>query len=212
MNVELFPGGLTGARLRARAQSDLTGALTESTKALANPRVLLRAAGAVDAVVDELLRHDEPLVEADGACGSRPDPAEESRWQAWTTLAERSALVGLVPALCRRCPQLLFPIRAGIGSTDAYRLVTRRGIWPVGMPGATGLELRRPTEIALTLHSSLMGRIPLMVVPDRRDFENLVRAFTARNEPVPVPPSIGACLVAGFNQWEDRVILLGVGG
>ena len=34
------------------------------------------------------------------------------------------------------------------------------------------------------------------------DFESLVRAFAARNEPVPVPSSMGACLVKGFNNWD----------
>jgi hypothetical protein len=38
----------------------------------------------------------------------------------------------------------------------------------------------------------------------REDFVSLVQALTKRNEPVPIPDSMGACLVAGYNNW-DRI-------
>jgi hypothetical protein len=42
------------------------------------------------------------------------------------------------------------------------------------------------------------------VADDRRDFEALVQAITRRNEPDPIPASMGACMVSGYNNW-DRV-------
>ncbi len=44
--------------------------------------------------------------------------------------------------------------------------------------------------------------MPVLVAPHRRDFESLVRALTARNEPVDVPASMGACLIKGLADWE----------
>ena len=41
----------------------------------------------------------------------------------------------------------------------------------------------------------------MLVAPRRADFEALVRALTKRNEPVPLPPSMGACMVGGYNNW-----------
>jgi hypothetical protein len=43
--------------------------------------------------------------------------------------------------------------------------------------------------------------VPVLIAPHRADFEALVRALTKRNEPVPLPPSMGACMVAGYNNW-----------
>src|SRR5207302_1747233 len=36
----------------------------------------------------------------------------------------------------------------------------------------------------------------------RGDFELLARALAHRNEPAPVPPAMGACVVAGYNNWS----------
>jgi hypothetical protein len=44
----------------------------------------------------------------------------------------------------------------------------------------------------------------MLVVPERADFVALVRAFTCRNEPRPVPDSQGATMVSGYINW-DRI-------
>ena len=106
--------------------------------------------------------------------------------------------------LRRVLPQLSYPVRAGISGTDGYRSTTLRGRPPELDPEATGLPLHRPEEVTLRMHETLAGRVPILVAPDRRDFESLVRALGARNEPDEVPPSMGACLVRGLNNW-DRV-------
>jgi hypothetical protein len=50
----------------------------------------------------------------------------------------------------------------------------------------------------------MAGRVPVPVAGDRSDFVSLVQAFAERNEPAPVPESMGACIVKGFNNW-DRI-------
>jgi anti-sigma regulatory factor (Ser/Thr protein kinase) len=97
-----------------------------------------------------------------------------------------------------------YPIREGISATESYRSATRNGIWPEDDEDATGLRLRRPELVHLSIERTLAGRIPILVAGDRGDFEDLVRAFSARNEPVDIPASMGACLVRGLNNW-DRV-------
>lgn len=97
--------------------------------------------------------------------------------------------------------QLRFPIRQGISSETSYRGATLKGERP---PETGGLELVAPDGLSLRLHPSLAGAIPVLGVSARADFEALVRALTARNEPVPVPQAMGACLVNGLNNW-DRI-------
>ncbi|HUS17311.1 MAG TPA: hypothetical protein VM536_20130, partial [Chloroflexia bacterium] len=122
---------------------------------------------------------------------------------AWTEYAQVAATEGVLPALTPRLVQLAFPISAGISETPAYRDATRRGVRP-DPAVATGLQLRAPEAIQLLLHPSVAGPIPLLVVPDRHDFVALVQALSRRNEPQPVPDSMGACMVGGLNNW-DRV-------
>jgi hypothetical protein len=66
---------------------------------------------------------------------------------------------------------------------------------------ATGLELRSPERLQLAIHPSLAGRIPVLTTDDRDDFVTLVQALSMRNEPRPIPASMGASTVKGFNNW-----------
>lgn len=121
----------------------------------------------------------------------------------WQQYVDESADQGVFATLKTRLPQLQFPIQLGISDMPAYRAATRRGS-PAIDPLATGLSLRHPDKLRLWLHSTLVGTIPVLLVGDRQDFVSLVQALTLRNEPKAVPDSMGACIVAGFNNW-DRV-------
>ena len=171
------------------------------TESLAIREDSLKEAGATGDVLEELLRYDVPL-QPSGA------PAPPAAWPdelfvgAWEVYAEEAARGGAIPALAARLPQLAFPVEEGVSATEAYRAATRRGEDPPA--GARGPAFVNPGSVTLSLHETLAGRLPLLVAGERADFETLVRVFTARGEPVPVPRSMGACLVKGFNNW-DRI-------
>lgn len=120
-------------------------------------------------------------------------------WEAWAGEARRR---GAAAVLAENLPQLRFPVRQGMSETAPYRAATRRGVPPAEIPEATGLALRRPEELELTLYTSPAGRVPLLVTREREDFVTLVRALASRNEPRPVPPAMGALMVAGYNNWQ----------
>ena len=69
---------------------------------------------------------------------------------------------------------------------------------------APGLVLASPGTVEVSVVATIAGRVPVITAGDRTDFVALVQAFTERNEPTPLPSSMGACLVAGFNNW-DRI-------
>ena len=132
-----------------------------------------------------------------------PLPAEP-HVAAWERYASEAAEVGAFTALRRRLVQLRFPIREGISQTDDYRAATLRGAPTEEMAEACGLELAAPDDLRLSVYPSPAGPIPVLDPGDRADFVNLVRALTLKNEPAPVPESMGACMVSGFNNW-DRI-------
>lgn len=76
--------------------------------------------------------------------------------------------------------QLNFPVKEGISKSTAYQMATRRGPDAVLMPGATGVELEEPGNIEVYLYQTIAGRIPVIQVSNRNDFETLVRVFFAR--------------------------------
>ncbi|MBC6421591.1 MAG: hypothetical protein GDA38_08585 [Hormoscilla sp. SP12CHS1] len=69
---------------------------------------------------------------------------------------------------------------------------------------ATGLILKEPESLQLIIHESAAGEIPVIIAGCREDFVSLVQALTKRNEPHPIPDSMGATMVSGFNNW-DRI-------
>ncbi|MEO6324706.1 MAG: hypothetical protein ABIT01_16995, partial [Thermoanaerobaculia bacterium] len=168
-------------------------------------RAPISAEGGAVEVRDELRAHGAPLLpsghDVEGLALSFDD---EPQLAAWSRYAEEAGRNGAFSALALVFPQLRYPIRAGISSGDGYQAATRRGVWPEDDEDATGLRLARPDLVTLTIEPTLAGRIPIVVAGERRDFEDLVRAFSARNEPVAIPASMGACLVRGLNNW-DRV-------
>jgi hypothetical protein len=72
------------------------------------------------------------------------------------------------------------------------------------MNEATGLSLEKPDELELFLYTSVAGRIPVIVTKTRQDFKSIVRVLCHRNEPRPLPDSMGAAMIRGLNNW-DRV-------
>ena len=119
-------------------------------------------------------------------------------WQEYVTQAETQ---GTWETLKNVLVQLRFPIQAGISQTTAYRAATLKGI---ETNKSNGLTLQQPEKLQLTIHQSLAGAIPVLLTKNRDDFVSLVRAITKRNEPVAIPDSMGACMVAGYNNW-DRI-------
>lgn len=129
-----------------------------------------------------------------------PDEPFCATWQAYL---DESSEKGLYPVLRQHLVQLQFPVREGMSQVEAYRKTTRQGFLAEGKE-AIGLELQCPEKLKLYFYQTLAGRLPVLYTEFRSDFELLVQVFSARNEPVLVPLSLGAYLIKGYNNW-DRV-------
>lgn len=163
-------------------------------------REFLRSSLVDDEGLQELLR-------LDGQARLRQCPwrlelpmADEPQIEAWKRTVERAETAATWTALRERFVQLQFPVRVGMSADPAYRRATLRGESPDADAG--DLKLSQPDDLELILNPSLGGTVPVIVAPCRGDFETLVQALSLRNEPRPVPPAQGACLVNGLNDWE----------
>jgi hypothetical protein len=163
---------------------------------------LLRSLGASDECLEALLSYCQSPFETRDLADLRLPLEDEAHIPVWKDYEGQARAEGALPALGQRLVQLRFPIEAGISGAEGYRAATRRGVWPP--EDASGLELQRPEGLELRVHETMAGGIPILVVPERADFVALVRALSGRNEPGPVPDSMGACIVSGLNNW-DRV-------
>jgi len=138
------------------------------------------------------------------ACPVRLPLASEPHVEAWEGYASDACREGVFQVLARVLVQLHFPISEGLSQTEGYRAATLRGqpVWQIRE--ASGLRLAESDRLELQLHRSYAGPIPVIMVRNPDDFRLLVQALTMRNEPGLVPDSMGACIVAGYNNW-DRI-------
>jgi len=168
-------------------------------------RAVLESAGARGGEFEELLAYNRCAIEQRGLPSLPAFPlADEPHLLAWREYADEASRRGPWSALRGRLPQLRFPIAAGMSEQGEYRDATRRGIFAAEAGPDAGLQLAEPDGLDLVLHAGIAGTVPLIVVTERADFVSLVRALCHRNEPRPVPDSMGACIVAGYNNW-DRI-------
>lgn len=161
-------------------------------------RRVLASFGARGDVADELLRYDDtPFAES---LALPPLPlADEAFVGDWARYLARAGEDGAWEVLREVLVQLRFPVAEGVGASPEYAASTRAG---APAPEEGGVELDAPDALSLVLHPTAAGRIPVLLAGTMDDFRTLVRALTRRNEPAPLPASMGACMVAGYNNWE----------
>jgi hypothetical protein len=159
----------------------------------------LRSLGADGACLEECLRYTENVFERKEAAFPLPDEAFVATWESYAAQCRRS---GSIEFLKEYLVQLRFPIAPGMSELPAYGDATRKGRSPDEIPEATGLTFNAPERCRICIHPTPAGRIPLLIAADRDDFVALVRALTKRNEPAAIPESMGACMVAGYNNWH----------
>ncbi|MHB8520224.1 MAG: DUF7005 family protein [Limisphaerales bacterium] len=168
----------------------------------------LAALGATSTEIEELLRYTENKFDHTQITEPLRWPlADEPFVAAWEGYAAEAQRDGVFATLKRKLIPFRFPVEEGISQSEAYRAATRRGLLPPADKAGPGLELRSPEALELQVHPTAAGRLPLLIVHHRDDFVALVRALTLQNEPRLVPASMGACMVAGFNNW-DRIFSL----
>lgn len=97
-----------------------------------------------------------------------------------------------------RYPQLALAIEEGMSKTEAYGNIVRRGILPEH-PAFSGKETG---EEKLLLMDTPTGAIEVLYLPEREMFEYFVRALAHRCEPAAIPPSMGAVMISGLNNWR----------
>lgn len=159
--------------------------------------------GASVSEIQELLTYNENRFNHGYSPGILPREAEP-HVLAWQQYVKQSQQIGTYAALKECLVQFQFPIKPGISQTQDYYTATRQGKSVEGMSLATGLIFSQPEQLRLLIHQTLAGPIPVIITGNRADFITLVQALTKRNEPHPVPDSMGACIVGGYNNW-DRI-------
>jgi hypothetical protein len=130
-----------------------------------------------------------------------PDEPFVAAWREYAGLVQRT---GTLRSLEKYLPHLRFPVEAGISQTAAYQRATLHGLPPAPDETWPGLGLAAPEQCEVEIYPSHAGAIATVTAAVRDDFVRLVQAFGRKNEPEPIPLSMGALMISGYRNW-DRV-------
>jgi hypothetical protein len=155
-------------------------------------------------VIDELLAYNENHFGLPGFATAEFPLEDEPFIEPWKIYAQQVEEHGSIALLGRYLMQLNFPVEAGISERPDYLKATRSGIWP---SDPQGIKWDCPEKSSVVIHPTSAGHIPVVTLGSRQDFETMIRALGKRNEPVAIPASLGASMIANYTNWH-RVRLL----
>ncbi|MBL4605178.1 MAG: hypothetical protein JKY02_05835 [Flavobacteriaceae bacterium] len=124
---------------------------------------------------------------------------EDTYINTWEEYYQESKKIGAFETLKKNIPQLQFPVQKGISKTENYINATLKGKSKLVAPN---LILHQSDLIKLELYNSdLIGKVPVIIVPNNDDFNSIVCALSNKNEPQELPKSMGALFISGINNW-----------
>ena len=126
--------------------------------------------------------------------------SNEPHISCWGSYAQQASVHGAYLVLKKHHYCFRFPIEAGVSQTDMYQAARLRGLQPLIIN--EGISLKSPDSLTLQVVQSVAGSIPVISTSNRTDFTRMVQAFAFKNEPTPIPNSMGACMIAGYNNWN----------
>ena len=156
--------------------------------------------GALPGEVEELLAYNQNIFDLTNISSVLQSLPDEAHLPFWRKSLATASVTSVFETLKNILVQLQFPIQSGISQTQFYREATLKGHKAADMT-QKGLQLQHPEKLQLKIYSSLAGSIPILLTGERADFVFLVQALTKKNEPEPIPDSMGACMVANYNNW-----------
>lgn len=127
---------------------------------------------------------------------------DENFVDSWRTYAEEVRNSGTLRSLERYLVQLRFPIKANISRSSEYISATQFDRLFSQIQEWVGLGLSCPDLCTVDIYPTPAGHIAIITSPLRSDFVLLVQAFGHKNEPVALPPTMGALMVAGYRNWH----------
>ena len=163
---------------------------------------ILKEFGASDNDIPELLEYNQNRFNPRKPISLSSLPLKDEPFiDAWQKYARKTKFSGVFKVLKEVFIQLNFPIQKDISKTAAYLKATQQGVLDKEKQ-TEGIQLNNPEDIKLSIQQTHAGKIPIITIPDREDCLNIIRAISAKNEPVEIPDDFGASIFSGYNNWN----------
>ena len=106
--------------------------------------------------------------------------------------------MAVISELAKRFPQLYIKPERGVSEIELYRSIIRRGEQYSGRLS----QFICSGEFSLTIEETPAGKVEVIFLKNREDFECFYQIMADKCEPVPVLRSVGAAYIGGINDWS----------
>ena len=106
--------------------------------------------------------------------------------------------MSVISELAGRFPQLFIKPEKGASQSETYRGIVRRG---ESFSGDLA-HFICSDEDSLTVAETPAGKVEIVFLKNRADFECFYRIMAAKCEPVPILRTVGASYIGGINDWS----------
>lgn len=126
---------------------------------------------------------------------------ENERIAYWEEFYAQSIESNAISFLKKCFPQLRFPIAYEIEKSQIYKNAVLKGQFEI-LNLENELQLINAEQIKISIYDSFAGKIPVILIPNEFDFIKIVQCLLYKNNPTPVPLSMGALMINGINNWD----------
>ncbi|MBN1863296.1 MAG: hypothetical protein JW808_00180 [Victivallales bacterium] len=172
-------------------------ALTESR------RGILLKIGASESDSESILDYNSGVFNHSKLSEELSFPLEDELFaKSWRAYQEDAASLGVFSVIRKVCPQLNFPISDKTAESPEYKdAVLYANLKPERLE-ANDLGIKDADKMQLAVVQTDAGAIPMLHVPDREDFERVLKAMLYNNTDTAVPPWVTSAFVREFRNSE----------
>lgn len=166
---------------------------------------VLKKVGAADYDIDLLLDFNSDLFDYSSLQGEITFPLEDELFiKTWKKYESDAASLGVFPVIRKACPHLNFPINNKIADSPEYKDAVLYANFTEERLKSNDLGLKEPEKLQLAVIQTDAGSIPMLYVPDRSDFEAIIRAMNHSNTEAEIPAELTSTIIHEFRN-SDRI-------
>lgn len=173
--------------------------MPESTQNVRNSMLL--KAGADEGDIDIILDYNSDIFDYSTLQDEITFPLEDEMFiKTWSKYEDDAASLGAFPVIRKAVPHLNFPIDDKLADTPEYKdAIFYANIKPERTDGE-GLPLKDADHLQLAIIQSDAGSLPMLFVPEREDFESIIKAVNCSNTNKEVLPEITSTTMLPFRN------------
>jgi len=177
--------------------------MPESDNELRKKILLKKEASEIE--LDELLDFNANLFDYSNLQDEITFPLDDELFiKSWKKYEEDAASIGVFPVIRKALPHLNFVIDNKVADTPEYKDAVLYANLTKERLQSNNLDLIAPENLQLAVVPTDAGNLPIIYIPERKDFETIYRALKKGNTNAPVHEKLTSAIIYDMRN-SDRI-------